>query len=134
MIVVDSSAVVAILFREPSADALTACLVADPDRIMSTASYLETGIVLARRRTSERLKAIDDLNAFLNATGITLVAVDAAQARLALHARIVYGRGMGTGGSLNFGDAFSYAPAKSFNAPMLFVGNDLSTTDVQSAL
>jgi ribonuclease VapC len=66
MIVVDSSAVVAILFGEASAAALLARLAADPDRVMSVASYLETGTVLAGRRRSDRLRAIDDLDAFLN--------------------------------------------------------------------
>ena len=95
MIVIDSSAAVAILFREPSAPALSVRLAADPTRVMSVASYVETGTVLAGRRYSERLQAIDDLDAFLDEAGIALVAVDDAQARLALRARIEYGRGMG---------------------------------------
>ena len=134
MTVVDSSAIVAILFGEPSAASLIACLAADPDRVMSVASYLETGTVLAGRRTSDRLRAIDDLQAFLDEAGVTLASVDAVQARLALHARIVYGRGMGGSGSLNFGDAFSYALAKSLGAALLFVGDDFRTTDVEPAL
>ncbi len=134
MIVVDSSAVVAILFGEPAAPALRAQLERDPDRLMSVASYLETGTVLAGRRHTDRLRAIDDLDAFLAAAGIALAPVDAAQARLALQARIRFGRGMGHGGVLNFGDAFSYALARSRNAPLLFVGDDFSTTDVLAAL
>ena len=134
MIVVDSSAVVAILFGEASSISLAERLAADPDRVMSVASYLEAGTVLAGRRRSDRLKAIDDLDAFLNEAGIGLAPVDAAQARLALHARIVHGRGMAHGGALNFGDAFSYALAKSLDAPLLFVGDDFTTTDVAVAL
>jgi ribonuclease VapC len=60
--------------------------------------------------------------------------VDAEQARLALAARIAYGRGMGHGGVLNFGDAFSYALTKSLDAPLLFLGDDFSTTDIVAAL
>jgi len=56
------------------------------------------------------------------------------QARLALRARIVFGRGMGHGGVLNFGDAFSYALARARSAPLLFVGDDFATTDVEIAL
>jgi ribonuclease VapC len=101
---------------------------------MSVASYLEVGTVLAGRRLADRGKAVDDLDAFLSEAGIDLAPVDAAQARLALRARIVYGRGMGHGGALNFGDAFSYALAKSFDAPLLFVGDDFSETDIAAAL
>jgi ribonuclease VapC len=66
--------------------------------------------------------------------GIEVAQVDAEQARLALTARITYGRGMGHGGVLNFGDAFSYALAKSLDAPLLFVGDDFTTTDVAIAM
>jgi ribonuclease VapC len=134
MIVVDSSAVVAILFGEPSAASLITRLAADPDRVISVVSYLETGTVLAGRRQSDRLRAIDDLDAFLHEAEITLEPVDAAQARLALRARIRFGRGMGHGGLLNFGDAFSYALARAREAPLLFVGDDFGTTDVIVAL
>jgi ribonuclease VapC len=134
MIVVDSSAVIAIMLGEPSAASLIARLEADPQRIMSVASYLETGTVLAGRRRSDRLSAIDDLDRFLDEAGIKLAPVDVAQARRALHARIQYGRGMGHGGVLNFGDAFSYALASTHDAPLLFIGDDFTMTDVADAL
>ena len=134
MIVVDSSAVMAILFGEPQAEALLARLAEDPERIMSVASYLETGTVMAGRRHSDRLRAIDDLDRFLDEAAITLALVDTAQARLALRACIRFGRGMGHGGMLNFGDAFSYALAQARQAPLLFIGDDLGTTDVTVAL
>jgi ribonuclease VapC len=134
VIVVDSSAVIAILFSEPSSAALVSRLGSDPDRLMSVASYLEVGTVLAGRRRSNKSRAIDDLNAFLDEAGIALSPVDADQARLALQARISYGRGMGHGGLLNFGDAFSYALAKSLDAPLLFIGDDFASTDIASAL
>ena len=134
MIVVDSSAVVAILFGEPAADALLDRLLADPQRIMSVASYVETGTVLAGRQRRDRMRAIDDLDSFLDATGIVLAAVDEYQARLAVHARIKFGRGMGNGGVLNFGDVFSYALARTHAAPLLFTGDAFGTTDVIPAL
>ena len=133
MIVVDSSAVVAILLGEPAADGLLARLAADPDRVMSVASYLETGTVLAGRRKTRKLAAIEDLDGFLAEAGILLAPVDVAQAKLALFARIRFGRGMGHGGLLNFGDAFSYALARSLNAPLLYVGDDFGTTDLVRA-
>lgn len=134
MIVVDSSAAIAILFAEPSSRVLAARLAAESERVMSVASYLETGTVLAGRRKTDRLRAIDDLESFLAEAGIDLVAVDPAQARIALRARILYGRGMGQGGALNSGDAFSYALAKSRDAELLFIGNDFRATDMKPTL
>jgi len=134
VIVVDASAVLAILFREASAGALTARLAADPDRVISVASYIEAGTVLAGRRREDRLKAIDDLDSFLQEAGIEIAPIDATQARIALAARIRFGRGMGHGGLINFGDCFSYALAIALAAPLLFTGNDFTTTDVKSAL
>lgn len=137
MIVVDSSAIVAILFGESRAEQLASRLAADPDRVMSAVSsavsYVEVGTVLAGRRRADRLQAIADLDAFLSEAGIEIAQVDAAQARIALNARVIHGRGMGHGGLLNFGDAFSYALAKSLDAPLLFVGDDFATTDVKAA-
>src|SRR6266436_6912865 len=109
------------LFGEPQSGALTVCLALDPDRVISVASYIEAGTVLAGRRRSDRLRAIDDLDTFLSAAGINLAPTDPVQARLALRARISYGRGMGHGGTLNFGDTFSYALAKAHDAPLRFV-------------
>jgi ribonuclease VapC len=134
MIVVDSSAVIAMMLQEPPAAALAARLAVDSERVLSIASYLEAGTVLAGRRRHDRLKAIDELDAFLAETGIDLEAVDVTQGRLALRARISHGRGMGHGGVLNFGDAFSYALAKSLDAPLLFIGNDFAETDIKPAL
>ena len=134
MIVVDSSAVVAILFGEPTAPASMARLAADPDRIMSAANDVEAGAVLAGRRRAARHRAIADLDGFLDRAGLKLVPIEPAHARLAPEARITHGRGMGHGGSLNFGDAFAYALAKAHAAPLLYVGQDFGTTDITAAL
>jgi ribonuclease VapC len=133
MIVLDTSAVVAIMLREPLAARLLARLAADFRRIVSVASYIEAGTVLAGRRRDRR-STIADLDAFLTEFGIELWPVDDTQARIAVEGRIRFGRGMGHGGTLNFGDIFSYALAKSLDAPLLFVGRDFTTTDVISAL
>jgi ribonuclease VapC len=135
VIVVDASAVVAILLAEDSATALAHRLSEDAERLMSVASYLEAGTVLAGREPSgDRFKAIAYLDAFIDEAGITLAPVDVAQIRLALRARIQFGRGMGQGGVLNFGDSFSYALAKTMDAPLLFIGDDFSKTDIVSGL
>ncbi len=102
---------------------------------MSVASYLEAGTVLAGREPSgDRLKAIAYLDAFIDEAGITLTPVDVGQIRLALRARILFGRCMGHGGVLNFGDSFSYALAKTVDAPLLFIGDDFTKTDIVSGL
>jgi ribonuclease VapC len=134
LIVIDSSAVVAILFSEPTAGALLDRLLADPQRIMSVASYVETGTALAGRLRSNRIRAIEDLDTFLDTTGIVLASVDEDQARRALRARIQFGRGMGTGGVLNYGDTFSCALAQSHGAPLLFIGDDFGTTGIIPAM
>lgn len=136
MIVVDSSAVAAIFFGEPRAPELVRRLLVEPAdaRKMSTASYVEVGSVLAGRRITDRPAAITDLERHISTFGIELEPVDHAQARIALRARLEFGRGMGHGGALNYGDCFSYALAKVLNAPLLYVGNDFTTTDIASAL
>jgi ribonuclease VapC len=126
--------VVAILFGEPSAAALLARLAAFPERLMSVVNYVETGTVLAGRRQGDRSAAIKDLDALLDEAGIVLAPIDAGQARVALEARIRFGRGMGHGGALNFGDTFAYALAKVNAAPLLYTGDDFGRTDIATAV
>ena len=134
MIVVDSSAVAAILFNEPGATELTTRLSSEAERVLSAASYVEVGTVLAGRRKTAPEMAQEDLDAFLQETKISIATVDQDQARLALHARIKYGRGFGAGNGLNYGDCFAYALAKYLDAPLLYVGNDFAGTDIPPAL
>jgi ribonuclease VapC len=134
LLVVDSSAAVAILFGEPSATTLLARLAACPERVMSVVNYVETGTVLVGRRHGDRGEAIRDLDRFLDEAGIVLASIDAAQARVALEVRIRFGRGMGHGGALNFGDTFAYALAKVNAAPLLYAGDDFGRTDIIAAL
>ncbi len=79
-------------------------------------------------------EARTDLDTFLSLAGIEVVPVDVRQSGLALEARVKFGRGFGSRAKLNFGDCFAYALAKSMNAPLLFIGNDFSETDVVPAL
>ncbi|HEX4296261.1 MAG TPA: type II toxin-antitoxin system VapC family toxin [Rhizomicrobium sp.] len=136
MIVIDSSAVIAILLVEPLTEVLTKRMVKEGIGAlsMSAATYLEVGTVLAGRLTTTPSKAIDILDDFLSNWGVDLIPVDAQQARIALKARIVYGRGFRSGAQLNYGDCFSYALAKSLSAPLLYVGSDFDKTDIASAL
>lgn len=135
MIVVDSSAIIAILFSEPDGPACTTALEAASSRLISAANYVETGTVLAGRlQDKRRSMAINILDNFLTLLGIGIAPLDEKVARTALRARLDYGKGFGTRGGLNFGDCFAYALARHQSAPLLYVGNDFALTDIQPAL
>jgi ribonuclease VapC len=95
-------------------------------RSMSTASFLETSMIIDSRYSLEGLR---DLDLFLSKAEISLIPVDTDQAYIARGAFHQYGRGRHAAG-LNFGDCFSYALAKALDEPPLFKGNDFSKTDV----
>ncbi len=133
--IVDSSAIIAILLEEPPAAACMAALEHNTPRLISAVNYVESGTVLAHRiRNGAPREAMTDLDAFLTDFRITIVAVDELLARAALRARLDYGQGFGTHGGLNFGDCFAYALAKRHSAPLLYIGDDFSRTDIESAL
>lgn len=135
MMVVDSSAIIAILFDEQEGLECMTALQKDASRLISAVNYVETGTVMAGRiRSGNRREAIADLDAFLTDFRIEIAPVDDRMARAAMKARIDYGQGFGTRGGLNFGDCFAYALAKQQSASLLYVGNDFALTDVQSAL
>jgi ribonuclease VapC len=135
MMVVDASAIIAIMFEEAEAPDCMAALQADGSRLLSAVNYVEAGTVMAGRiRTGNRHEAIADLDAFLADFRISIAAADESLARAAMRARLDYGKGFGTRGGLNFGDCFAYALAKRHSAPLLYVGDDFALTDVQSAL
>ena len=135
MIVLDSSAVVAILRDEPAASTLSQRLSieARSGRVISAANYLEAGAVLAGRFPVAR-QGVAALEAFMRLTGTTVSPVNGETAELALAARIRWGKGFGSRNGLNFGDSFAYATAKLLDAPLLYIGDDFSITDVRSAL
>jgi ribonuclease VapC len=135
MMVVDSSAIIAILFEEPEGLDCTRALEGASSRSISAVNYVETGTVLASRlKDDRRAKAIDVLDDFLTMLKIDIAPLDEIIARAALRARVDYGKGFGTRGGLNFGDCFAYALAKQHSVPLLYVGNDFALTDIQSAL
>ena len=136
MIVVDSSAIVAIWKNEPKSELLETRLAQETqaERCMSAVTYVEAGTVLAGTMPDDPHEAIRRFNGWITGLFIELVPVDAEQARLALNARVLYGKGFGHPAKLNFGDCFSYALAKTLGAPLLYVGEDFDRTDVRSAL
>jgi ribonuclease VapC len=135
MLVVDSSAIIAMLFEEPEGRDCAAALGASSRRVISAANYVETGTVLAGRLNLEqREQAATDLDVFLSTFRIEISPINAELARAALAARLRFGKGFGSRRGLNFGDSFAYALAKSFGAPLLFIGNDFAVTDIESAI
>ena len=134
MIVVETSAIVAILNGEASATLLLKAINDSAARCMSSVSFVETGMVMAQLTRGRPFAAAADFAAFVERAAIDIVPVDAELARLALDARIRFGKGFGHPAQLNFGDSFSYALAKKLNAPLLFVGADFALTDVAPAL
>jgi len=126
--VIDTSALVAMLNDEPEAERFEAAVEADRTRLMSTASYLESTIVIETRFGEPGGRELD---LWLHRAAVDLVAFDADQADVARVAYRTYGNGRHRAG-LNYGDCFSYALAKVSNQPLLFKGDDFSQTDIDS--
>lgn len=124
--VIDTSALVAMLSDEPEADPFEAAVEADPVRLMSTASYLETAIVIEMRFGEPGGRELD---LWLHRAAVDLVGVDTDQANAARAAYRSYGKGRHHAG-LNYGDCFSYALAKVSGQPLLFKGDDFTHTDI----
>ena len=127
--IVDTSAVLAVLFGEPDAQRFDEAMVNAPRCRISAASFLEAGIVLESRSgpTAGR-----ELDAFLQAAEIELAPVTPDQARAARAAWRRFGKGNHPAG-LNFGDCFSYALAETTREPLLFKGEDFALTDIEAA-
>jgi len=134
MIVIDTSAVVAIFRQESDAARHADRISDDADPVMSAASLVEASIVLRGLKIGAPARAERWLDEFIEAGGIRVEAVTAEQARLARSAYARFGRGTGHGAALNYGDCFSYALARSLNVPLLFKGDDFTRTDIEPAL
>jgi ribonuclease VapC len=129
--IVDSSAMVAILRQELDARALFNLVRAADSVHISTATFVETAIVIDARGDPT---ASRELDAFCERIALKFVAVDEKQMRTARQAYRDFGKGSGHPARLNFGDCFSYALAKALDEPLLYKGADFSQTDVQSAM
>lgn len=130
-IVVDSSALLAMLFLEDDAGQIAA-KIADSDEIfISAVSYAETGIVLDNRQYPS--KKSYDLDELIDTFDGEIIAMDKEQAQKARLAYQKFGKGKHPA-KLNMGDCFSYALAKQMNVPLLYKGDDFSKTDITSAL
>lgn len=130
MIVVDTSALIAILDREPDA-ALYAEAIAEADSpLVSAATLLELHIVMLNRHGGRAGQLVDRL---IQDAGFQIEYFTAQHLELAREAYARYGKGRNNAG-LNYGDCFSYALAKAAGLPLLFKGSDFSKTDLVAAL
>lgn len=124
--VIDTSALLAILFNEPERRTFNEVLEAAESRVISAATFVEVSIVVESRFGAEGLR---DLDLFIERAGIKLAAVDAEQAHMARRAFSRFGKGRHRAG-LNYGDCFSYALATVLGEPLLYKGEDFRQTDV----
>src|SRR6204780_1186116 len=128
--ILDTSALIAILRYEAEATELARLIELAAQPRISAVSYVEAGAVIDGSKDPIASRRFDEL---IEAPQITIEPVTEAQARIARQAYRDFGKTSGHPAKLNFGDCFSYALAKSKGEPLLFKGQDFSRTDVRSA-
>lgn len=124
--VLDTSALLAILLDEPERRAFTQAIERDPTRLMSVASFVECSLVLETRFGPDGLR---DLDLFIARAQVTLAPVDVDQAYIARQSFRKFGKGRHAA-ALDFGDCFAYALSRTLGEPLLFKGRDFALTDV----
>ena len=127
MIVVDTSALMAIVLDEPEADACIAALASEDEILISAGTAAEALIVAARRNVG------DELAALIDGLGFEVVPVASATARRVARAYRDWGKGVHAA-ALNFGDCFAYEAAKERSCRLLYVGEDFAKTDIAGVL
>jgi ribonuclease VapC len=130
-VIVDTSALIAILRDEPEAAACAKAIEAAFPSRMSTANFVEAAIVIDGARDPVASRRFDDL---IREAALVIEPVTEAQARIARDAYRDFGRGSGHPARLNFGDCFAYALARATGEPLLFKGDDFAHTDITPAL
>jgi ribonuclease VapC len=130
VIVVDTSAIVAMAFGEPERELFSRVIQQAGKALISTVSVVEARMVVHGRRGQRAVVLMDDL---LQLPAFEMVAPGVIEMDAAYSAFVAFGRGSGHPASLNFGDVFSYALAKVRGLPLLYKGDDFSQTDVVSA-
>lgn len=129
--IVDTSALVAILRKEPETPRLVRAIQNDVNPTMSVVSYVEAGVVVDSVRDPVLSRELDEV---IRTLAIKVLPVTVEQGIAARMAYRDFGKGSGHPAHLNFGDCFSYALAKELGEPLLFKGRDFSATDVEAAL
>jgi len=130
-VIVDTSALIAILRDEPEAAACARAIEAASHRRISAANFLEAAIVIDGTRDPVASRRFHDL---FKEAQLVIEPVTEAQAKMAREAYRDFGRGSGHPAKLNFGDCFAYALSRSSGEPLLFKGNDFAHTDIAPAL
>jgi ribonuclease VapC len=130
-VIVDASALIAILRDKPEASACARAIEAASRRRISAANFVEAAIVIDAGQDPIASRRFDDL---LRAAQLEIEPVTEVQARIARAAYRDFGRGSGHPARLNFGDCFAYALARVTGEPLLFKGDDFTNTDLISAL
>jgi ribonuclease VapC len=125
--VIDTSAILAILLQEPEAEFFIHLLATDIKRLISAGTLLESMMVIEARKGESGGRELDLL---LHRAKVDIIPFDDEQAEIARHAWQRYGKGRHVAG-LNFGDCFAYALSKVSNEPLLFKGNDFKQTDIK---
>jgi ribonuclease VapC len=128
--VIDTSAMLAILLDEPERAGFIAAIEKEATRAMSVASFVECSLVLDARFGPD---AVRDLDLFIARAHVSLVPIDTDQAYAARQAYRRFGKGRHAA-ALNFGDCFAYALARTMAEPLLFKGADFALTDVEQAI
>jgi ribonuclease VapC len=126
-VVIDTSAILAILFDESEATRLIDAIDSDPVRAVGAPTLVEAGAVIVARKGSAGAVALD---ALMQRCDMTVEPISADAADFARSAYSRYGKGVGSPGVLNYGDCLSYGIAQALNQPLLFKGDDFSYTDV----
>jgi ribonuclease VapC len=128
--IVDTSALIAILRDEPEARACASAIESSAIRRVSAANFVETALIIDASRDPVASRRFDDL---IREAQIIVEPVTEAQARIAREAYRDFGKGSGHPAKLNFGDCFAYALAKVTAEPLLFKGDDFARTDIEPA-
>ena len=129
--IVDTSAIVAILRDEPEARTFANAIADARIRRVSAVNYVEAAAVIDGNRNPIASRRFDD---FFRESSFIVEAVNCEQARIAREAYKDFGKGSGHAAQLNFGDCFAYALAKVMSEPILYKGQDFKQTDLTSAL
>jgi ribonuclease VapC len=129
-VIVDSSAIVAIVREEPEVDLFVELIRSALVPRISAANYLESSIVIEGSRDALLVRGFDE---FMDTAGLRVEAVTVEQVQIARAAYRDFGRGSGHPAQLNLGDCFAYALATSTREPLLYKGDDFGHTDVRSA-
>jgi ribonuclease VapC len=129
--IIDTSALVAILRDEPEAEICARAIESAAERRISAVNFVEAAVVIDGSRDPIASRRFDDL---LTAARVRIEPVTEIQARLARDAYRDFGKGSGHSAKLNFGDCFAYALTKTTGEPLLFIGADFGYTDIVSAI